>query len=89
MQVYLDESLGALYIDRNGGPLDVLHEAVGPGIVTSYALPADAVELHTADGAVSEVLGRVRHALSSVKMSATARREVEAALDDLEPGDAS
>lgn len=83
MNVYLDESVGLLYVDRELGMIDVLPE--DGGRVVAFHLPGDAVELHTADGAVSEVLGRVRHALSSVKMSAKARDEVERALDDLEP----
>lgn len=87
MNVYLDGDV--LYIEHEGvAPLDVLQRGAGE-VAVVFTLPTDAVELHTADGAVSEVLGRVRHALSSVKMSAKARDEVERALDDLEPDDES
>jgi hypothetical protein len=85
MPVYLGDGFAGdvVYVEQSSGLFHVLAED-GEQWSTLH-LPEHAVELHDADGAVSEVLGRVRHALSSVRMSQTARKEVERALDDLEP----
>lgn len=87
MRVFLDDRDPApvLYVQREQVGALIVHGAGAAYTSERYTLPSAAVELHTADGAAGEVIDRVRHALASVKMSQTARREVERALDELDP----
>lgn len=82
MQIFLDRD--RLYVAHEGvGPLIVLDEGEAPA--SAYHLPEEAIELCTHEGATSAVLDQARHMLSAVKMSQTARREVERILAELDP----